>query len=68
MTTETAFRTVYYIAKNNRPYTDHFDLIEMEKLNGIEIGYGLHSIKDAREIINHVSNRRKKRIVNKFWM
>ena len=28
-TTECVFRTAYYIAKNNRPYTDHPKLIDL---------------------------------------
>ena len=27
-------RTAYYIAKNNKPYTDHQDLIELQTING----------------------------------
>lgn len=38
----------------------------MQKLNGIEIGCGLHSKKTAMEIIDHVSNEMKKRIVKQI--
>lgn len=36
--TETIFRTVYFIAKNIRPYDEHSKLLELQKLNGMNIG------------------------------
>ena len=32
------FRSVYYIVKNNRPFLDHADLIELQELNGVDVG------------------------------
>lgn len=49
MTTKTVFRTTYFIAKNNRPVTDHFSLFGIQKLNDVEIGLGLHSRKTPME-------------------
>jgi hypothetical protein len=37
------FRTVYLIAKNNRPLTDHPQLILLQQLNGSDMGLSLHS-------------------------
>ena len=36
--TEIVFRTVYYLAKNNRPFSDHPALIDLQKLNGLDCG------------------------------
>ena len=37
------FRTAYSIAKNNRPFSDHPRLVELQQLNGIDLGLSLHS-------------------------
>lgn len=66
MTTKTVFRTTYFIAKNNRPITDHFNLLGMQKLNGVEIGLGLHTKKTPMEIISHVSDEMKERIAKQI--
>jgi len=33
-----AFRTAYYVANNDKPYTDHPDLIDLQKANDISVG------------------------------
>ncbi|XP_063810928.1 uncharacterized protein LOC135040731 isoform X2 [Pseudophryne corroboree] len=33
--TSRVFRTAYYIAKMNRPFTDHESLIDLQKVNGV---------------------------------
>ena len=37
------FRTAYYIAKNNRPFSDHTRLVDLQQLNEIDLGLSLHS-------------------------
>jgi len=37
------FRTVYYIANNNRIYNDQLNLLELQRLNDIDIETTLHS-------------------------
>lgn len=32
------FRTAYYLVKNERPFTDFKDLLQLQKSNGLEIG------------------------------
>lgn len=61
--TETIFRTAYFIAKNNRPYDDHFKLLELQKLNGIGIGTTLHSRFSSANIISHIAAEMKEKIV-----
>lgn len=63
--TKAIFRSAYFIAKNDRPYNDHFGLLELQKLNGVDIGIGLHSRYSAVEIIDHISKEMKLRILNK---
>ena len=42
-TTTKVMRTAYYIAKSDRPYSDQTGLLELQALNGINIGVGLRS-------------------------
>ncbi|KAH1167869.1 hypothetical protein KIL84_003352 [Mauremys mutica] len=42
-TTAHVFQTAYYIAKTNRPLSDHESLIDLQQINGIEMGCMLHS-------------------------
>lgn len=65
-TTKTVFRTAYYIAKNNRTYSDHFNLLELQNINGIDIGVGLHSRNTAAAIIDHISDEMKRRIIQQI--
>ena len=53
--TQRIFRTAYYLAKNNRPYSDHRDLIELQQINGADLGSSLHSRHTATIIIDHVA-------------
>ena len=46
-------RTAYYIAKNNKPYTDHQDLIELQTINGNNLGIGLRFRFTATNMIEH---------------
>ncbi|XP_014353043.1 E3 SUMO-protein ligase KIAA1586-like [Latimeria chalumnae] len=64
--TEPVFRTAYYIAKSNRPFTDHEDLIKLQKLNGVNLGTILHSHFTATAIIHHIAAQMRKKIVEKL--
>lgn len=37
------FRIAYYVAKNDKPYTDHPDLIDLQKAKHASVGRVLHS-------------------------
>jgi hypothetical protein len=50
-----AFKTAYYLAVNNRPFTDYNGLLELQKCNGTELGCGLTSRYSAKEILVHIS-------------
>ena len=49
------FRTAYYIAKNDKPYTDHYDVLQLQELNGADIPQGLRSRFSATNIIDNVA-------------
>ena len=50
------FRTAYYIAKSNRPYTDHPDLVELQELIDVNLGRVLHRNVICSDIIDHISS------------
>ncbi len=60
------FRTAYYLAKNDRPYTDHADLIELQELNGIDLGRILHSNVTCSDIVDHISDDMRKALIAKI--
>lgn len=65
-TTIKVFRTAYYIAMKNRPYSDHDDLINLQEINGMDLGNILHSRYSATNIINHIANTMRKQLVSKI--
>uniref|UniRef100_A0A3Q2XWZ4 DUF4371 domain-containing protein n=1 Tax=Hippocampus comes TaxID=109280 RepID=A0A3Q2XWZ4_HIPCM len=50
----TVFRTVYHIVQKNRPFSDHYGLMELQSENGIDTGVGLHSCYSATQITDHI--------------
>lgn len=60
--TEKVFRTAYYLAKSDRPFTDYFQLIELQELNGASFSHGLRSRYSATQIVNHLSSEMRQRI------
>ncbi|XP_064421760.1 E3 SUMO-protein ligase KIAA1586-like [Latimeria chalumnae] len=56
------FRSAYYLAQNDRPYSDHFGLLELQNENGVDMGIGLHSRYSAAEIIDHIATEMRKKI------
>lgn len=62
--TQFIFRTAYYIAKNNRLFRDHYNLIELQDLNGIKLGNTIYSRYSATNIIDHISCKMKNRIID----
>ena len=62
VTTERVFRTVYNIAKSQRPFTDLPQQIDLQVLNGISMRRILHSDKTCAEIAIHITSEMKKNI------
>ena len=63
--TARGFRTAYYVAKNNKPFTDFESLIELQQANSTDLGRVLHSKTVCVDIIDHVSSQMKKIIENR---
>lgn len=50
-----ALRTAYYLAMNNRPFSDYTGLLDLQKSNGTELGLGLTSRYSAKEMLVHIA-------------
>jgi len=61
--TENLFRTVYYGVKRDRPFTDYEHLVELNQLNGADMGKTLHSRYSAVEITNCIHSQMKELVV-----
>jgi hypothetical protein len=57
------FRTVYNQAKLLRPFTDLQSNIDLQKLNGLNMGRILHSNVSCSNISVHIANEMRKQIV-----
>lgn len=62
-TTQKVFQTAYYISKYNRPFDDYSKLIELQHLNGLNIGTTLHFRYSSTMIISHIADKIKTKIV-----
>lgn len=58
------FRTAYYIAKKDRPYSDHPDLISLQEINGLNLGRILHSNVTCSDIIDHIADDMRKSLID----
>ncbi len=61
--TDAVLRTAYYLAKMNRPFTDHDNLIELQE-NGVNMGTSLHSRYNCTKIVEHIAKEMQKQIVH----
>lgn len=57
--TMSVFRTTYYIAKRNKPFTEHPELTDLQRANGVNIGRVLHSNVTCGDIIQFISKEMK---------
>lgn len=62
--TNAVFRTAYYLAKMNRPFSDHDDLIELQEKNGVNMGTSLHSRFSSTKIVEHIAKKMQTKIVD----
>ena len=65
LTTDRVFRTVYKIVKSGRPFTDLPSDIDLQVLNGLDMGRTLHSDHSCATISQHIANEMRKRVVGK---
>jgi len=54
-------RKAYYVAKNNKPFTDFESLIDLQESNSPGMGRVLHSKAVTVDTIDHVSSQMKKK-------
>jgi len=55
-------RTAYYMAKNNKPFTNFESLIDLQECNSIDMGCTLHSTTVAVDTIGRVSSQMLKNV------
>ena len=65
-TTEKVLRTAYFIAKKDRPFSDQPDLLELQELNGADVGFGLRSRFTATNMVDHISSEMRKTVCNEI--
>ena len=65
-TTTKCLRTAYYIAKNNRPYTDYETLIDLQETNGVDLGRNLHSHDTCTRMIEVISSTMRRQLCEKI--
>ena len=58
------FRTAYMIAKCGRPFTDIKHNVELQQLNGIELGRTLHSNVTCSNITDHIAEEMRQKTAN----
>lgn len=52
--TKNIFMTAYFIAKNQRPFTDMPKLVDLHQINGLHMGRVLQTNKACGNIIDHI--------------
>jgi hypothetical protein len=60
---ERIFHTAYKVVKMNRPFTDLPVDVEVQELNGLDMGRVLHSKFSCTNIIDHKAQEMRKKIV-----
>uniref|UniRef100_A0A3B3CDZ6 DUF4371 domain-containing protein n=1 Tax=Oryzias melastigma TaxID=30732 RepID=A0A3B3CDZ6_ORYME len=58
------FRTAYKIGKHGRPFTDMPLDVQLQVLNGVNMGRVLHSNNTCANILDHIAAEMKKKVVN----
>jgi L-arabinose isomerase len=61
-TTEKVFRTAYCIAKNQRPFSVHLKLIDLQICNGLNMRRLLQSDKSCSNIVYHIAIKMRKKV------
>lgn len=66
LATEKVFRTAYKVIKENQSFNNFETEIDLQELNGIDLGRILHSDKACANIALHISKEMKKTFVNEI--
>ena len=64
--TEKCLRTAYYVAKENRPYSDYENLVKLQQKNGISLGVTLHSRWSCTEMIDIIATTMRKKLIKEI--
>ena len=64
--TANIFRTAYKVAKKNQSFHNFETEIDLQELNGVEMGRILHSTNACINIVNHVSDEMRKNMVKEI--
>ena len=62
-TTSRVFRTVYNLVKQTRPFTDLESNIDVQKLNGLNMGRILHSNVSCANIVKHIADEMRCKLI-----
>ncbi|XP_026821312.1 E3 SUMO-protein ligase KIAA1586-like [Rhopalosiphum maidis] len=57
------FRTVYCLAKNHRPFKQFEELVQLQQINGLDMGSSLHSRITATRMVNVIAKEMRKRLI-----
>ncbi|KAL4131924.1 hypothetical protein QTP88_009156 [Uroleucon formosanum] len=57
------FRTVYCLAKNHRPFKQFEELVQLQQINGLDMGSSLHSRITATRMVNVIAKEMRKRFI-----
>uniref|UniRef100_A0A8D2KSJ0 HAT C-terminal dimerisation domain-containing protein n=1 Tax=Varanus komodoensis TaxID=61221 RepID=A0A8D2KSJ0_VARKO len=60
------FRTAYKVAKENQSFHHFKTEIDLQELNGVEMGCILHSTNACINIVNHISEEMRKTVVKEI--
>ena len=60
------FNTVYGLVKQNRPFSDIENEVELQIKNEVDMGHGLHSCKTAAKIVDHITKEIKSEVFSKI--
>lgn len=64
--TSRIFRSVYSCMKNNRPFSDLPQLVNLQTLNGLDMGHILHSRKSASAISDFIAVKMRKKLCSEI--
>jgi len=63
-TTCRVFRTAYKIAKNGRPFVDLETDVDLQVLNGLDMGRTLHSNVSYSAITDHIADEMRVKVLS----
>lgn len=62
--TQKVFRTAYFISKFQRPYSDMSKLVDLQVINGVDLGRILHTNVLCTQIIDHIAFEMRKKLAD----